>query len=651
MENLFIQSLQNKFQSILPGIKKGAKEWIEIGKYLPEAMGETIREGKLLSFLPQKVQDPIRKAVEFIEPKGDDAYSRLIRKTKVDPIGAMGGVKNIAKESASKLARASSKFLKAEIKAAAFPIFKGFNDLTTKILNKLTGRSTVSKQFISDLTNAPDLKQAERNVIRNVLDSYIGSPASTKYTLPREMNALKIQAQGYNTPWEFEKAIMQFEKPSAAVEKGMRAPEFRKTFGKDLGTFWRYAKKGELPEGQVSVLTQKSKDIPVDEFANKVKQELLPLKINKDYTSETGKGYLNKWENTAVLPDELRGNVANYSEHVWESPIRTSAGGQHFSSEAAPNYFGHTRVEDLAGQSKGIIAKRTPPQVPDLGTVSVKGNLTGERFKYGQTRRVIELQSDLYQKGALAQEGEILSSTVKELAQKEGWTVATRKQYNNLIIKEGKRGTELKKLQQYNDPTAHFRMVREEVKQAAVDGKIKLQFPTGNTAMKIEGLGEYAGNERGFYTIVKGQAIPMKVERLKIGLEMNDAGANKWRITEVLGEGRFKAMTKEHYQRLGTKEQFLKKNKDVGLWNSYNEQFDISGKVDINDPIYKFYEKDLGKYITNKYGAKQITDPQGVTWYEFNITPEMGKAPVEAFSALPFLTQKDEDKQPLFINK
>jgi hypothetical protein len=33
-------------------------------------------------------------------------------------------------------------------------------------------------------------------------------------------------------------------------------------------------------------------------------------------------------------------------------------------------------------------------------------------------------------------------------------------------------------------------MVREEIKKAAQDGKTKLQFPTGETAMKIEGLGD-----------------------------------------------------------------------------------------------------------------------------------------------------------------
>lgn len=47
--------------------------------------------------------------------------------------------------------------------------FQGFEDLSTKLLEKLKGRTTVSRQFIEDLSNSPDLKQAERDLIRRIL--------------------------------------------------------------------------------------------------------------------------------------------------------------------------------------------------------------------------------------------------------------------------------------------------------------------------------------------------------------------------------------------------------------------------------------------------------------------------------------------------
>lgn len=52
--------------------------------------------------------------------------------------------------------------------------FKGFTDLSTKLLEKLKGRTTVSRQFIEDLSNSPDLKQPERDLIRRVLGEESG---------------------------------------------------------------------------------------------------------------------------------------------------------------------------------------------------------------------------------------------------------------------------------------------------------------------------------------------------------------------------------------------------------------------------------------------------------------------------------------------
>lgn len=223
-----------------------------------------------------------------------------------------------------------------------------------------------------------------------------------------------------------------------------------------------------------------------------------------------------------------------------------------------------------------------------------------------------------------------------------------------------------KKLQQYNDPTAHFRMVREEIKKAAQDGKTKLQFPTGETAMKIEGLGDTRAfrmdnpDPRGLTSM-----IDVTPNQLKVGLEVVNLGegadADRWIITDVLGDGKFKAVPKEklddirNYLELKLSDndildknlfankineankgkaskEFLERleNYRSNKLNSNQEQFDISGKIDTNNPIYKFYEKDVAKYLKNKYNAKPVTDELGVTWNEVEITPEMG-GPVEAF--------------------
>ena len=165
----------------------------------------------------------------------------------------------------------------------------------------------------------------------------------------------------------------------------------------------------------------------------------------------------------------MRGSVKNYKENIYESPVKTSAGSTHFSGQT-DKYFGHTRIEDMADN---------------------------------KTRRVIEVQSDLYQKGNL--EKELMNNEVKNGS-------------GNYADRLQNRAKEYVKLNQYNDPTAHFRMIREELKKAAQDGKTKLQFPTGETAMKIEGLGET--QSWGVRNTNTGGMVPISEANMKVGMKV-----------------------------------------------------------------------------------------------------------------------------------
>ena len=389
-------------------------------------------------------------------------------------------------------------------------VFGGFNDLTTKVLDRLKGKSVTSKQEILDFTNMPELKQAERDLIRRISEDY-----------------------------------------------------------KDK--------------------------IPVQEFANKVKTELLPL-------TRQDVGRMSRYENIS-LPRELRGPVANYGEHIYESPIKTSAGDVHFSGAgmAKENYFAHTRIEDLPDKT---------------------------------TRRVIEAQSDLFQKGRLeAENNKLIPETIDYTSGERKVTPQYRED----------RTAELSKLEPYENNWMP-RIVREEVKQAAKDGKTKLQFPTGETAMKIEGLGGESNNWANSeinHTLTKDEVF--------IGNEItNDSGNSWWVITKDYGDGKFQAVQKDVFERVAEDSgkypspddaiQALKEDafprSDI---QTDVESFDISGKVDTSNPIYRFYEKEVGKFLTNKFGAKLVTDPQGVKWWEVAVDREKAKLPVEAFGAAPFI--------------
>jgi hypothetical protein len=387
--------------------------------------------------------------------------------------------------------------------------------------------------------------------------------------------------------------------------------------------------------------------VPVKEFADRVKLELLPLK--RAVGAKGGGGYEG-----ISLPDELRGPIANYQEHLYQSPIKTSAGDVHFTKEVVPNYFAHTRIEDIGGK--------------EVEWYKTANGYERKRFVDSGTRRVIELQSDLFQKGRLESEkirikGKPQFTSIaadrillknRGLSDKEIDDFYKKVSEKNDSIRADllRREKEVSQLEPYRN-TWHERIIREEVKQASKDGKTKLQFPTGETAVKIEGLSQRdfwkVLDENGKYKTMRGglregsnvylgtDAQPEVGMRIIQGIQDQE-----WIITDVLGEGKFEAVPKAYVaDDNGIIKQHLLDRVKAGDARMV-EEFDISGKVDQNNPIYKFYEKEVSKYLVNKFGAKRIKDERGVEWNEVTITKEMKGKPVEAFGVVSGVEQDPE---------
>lgn len=452
--------------------------------------------------------------------------------------------------------------------------FKGFKDLTTKVLKRLEGKSITSKEEILDFTNMPELRQAERGLIRDVLKDFKGTQVAVK------------------------------------------------------------------------------------EFAERVQTRLLRLTRAWDTPRYEG----------IRLPDELRGPVANYKEVIYESPIKTSAGQKHYDG-FSDNYFAHTRVEDLG----------KPTVVGEMFDVNV-GRPGGKNVElsFTDTRRVVELQSDLFQKGGLTQETSFSKSrlayedyaTPQQL--KEARKLDAKMREPNFRSRENPdivrrwadlmdeirpaRTAEVARLEPYRN-TWHERIIREEVKQAAKDGKKKLQFPTGETAMKIEGLGEVDQ----FAHVGGGGEIGhvLRTDNMRVGDIVARSGTGRgtatereqFIITEILEGGKFKAVPK--WVETNLKKEFkttldeLKNavgGRDANIYvESFTETFDISSKIDTSSPIFRFYEKEVGRYLKSRYNARPITDPQGVKWWEVDVKPEWANDPIEAFVATPLLLQDNGD--------
>lgn len=571
------------FEDILaekPPVKKEAPQ-VQTDKDIYDKLQKMANDGRF----GEKSWDDLAK--QFKEKTGKD-----IMDTGFDSFDEAGMIKktpNTAKEklvaSRKTKAKPTEESKNAKPKEEKYRVAEDMNkaQLTTKILKGLGDRETVSKEFIQNMTNSGDVKQVEKDLIRWLLES--------------EGDKVNVA--------DFKKKVQAELLPLKRVNN------------QEFVELWREMRRlNEKKLGNLSYTERENINAKSREIVNK---------LNKDTSRR------NKYEQVS-LPDDLKWNVKDYIENIYESPIKTSAGGTHFSGQTE-NYFGHTRLEDMAD---------------------------------GSTRRVIEVQSDLFQKGNLEKEW-ISKRAITDMWDKE---LAVIDRFGNTQVRAkwetqkmiDARQQELAKLSQYNDPTAHFRMIREEVAQASKDGITKLQFPTGETAMKIEGLGGNNGLWSWRLTGEGGERLITDLTPDNLEVWMTVSNGDPWIITDVLWDGKFKAVPKSEYEfalwaHMDTKMSSSSPYKtvwdmpeDVRLkWiadriSSFNETFDISWKVDQNNPIYKFYEKEVGRYLKNKYDAKLVTDDKGVSWYQVDVKESMGW-PVEAFRAGKNITQNLTPKQ------
>ena len=480
-------------------------------------------------------------------------------------------------------------------------VFQGFDDLTSPFLDKIQGSSLASPEFFQNAMNQSGVKQAEKDIAGNVLQQY---PGATK--------------------------------------------------------------------------------IPVQDFAEQFKNQLLPLTRDSlqdapygDYSSSA-----QKYENVN-LPYDQRGPTNNYSENIYQSPIPTSAGGVHFGSipNYTDNYFAHTRTEDVAPNIDGWSSN--PNLAIDGNTGHLIDKTTGQIVTQADTRRLLEVQSDLFQKGNLNKEtGKGLSGLNNDeilnlLPPAEGKEYSDLMSYNRSLgngehltdeqrmrlsdlnsqasnLYASQRQQELSPLQAYQD-IWHERVLRQEMQKAAQDGIKTLQVPTGETAMKIEGLGQ--GEDS--WTDYHKQSSPLSADELEPGKAITpttDLGAidenDPHIITSVQGDGKFRSLNDltaqneyEIYEKVLKK--YADKNGDIPdigsikftpsdlkLMDKYAENRDISNKVDTSDPIYQFYENKIGKFVKSKYGAQPVTDDNGVTWNSLRVDPSLAKKAISAFSLL-----------------
>ena len=377
-----------------------------------------------------------------------------------------------------------------------------------------------------------------------------------------------------------------------------------------------FAKRPELKKGEADLLKRlgtevKENKISAQEFADSMKMELLELKPVKVKDPQ--------YKYVTVDATARRGGAdipmaKNYEEVVFESPITTN-GSSHFPN--SKNYFAHARGDEVVEGGKKIWREQEIQS--DL---LQKEGLAAQRTQLGQlprSKREIEQFINMEKSRNYPDQATIqrLENELKDI----------NKTNKDIQVRFAERGKEIDKLEPFTNDRFGERIMRERIKEKASKGYSKYRLPTGETIGKIEG---FSTNE---FLINRTGRVTRNVNDLKVGMEITDANTStEWIITDILGDGRFKAVPKQGVKNWRVKNNIAQLQNIYGDWVDMKggETFDLTGK---SNPQYRRYQ-DWGKFLKNKYGGKEVTDPQGNSWIEIDLEPKYKKMPIEAFGLI-----------------
>ena len=258
----------------------------------------------------------------------------------------------------------------------------------------------------------------------------------------------------------------------------------------------------------------------------------------------------------------------------------------------------------------------------------------GEEKVFGasKTRRILEVQSDLFQKGR-----------DKQLLVPVNEKVAADYMF-------GKQSEEMKELLNSNqflqllnkDNNWVTFFVKSIIQDSAKKGYEKVLFPSGNTASKVEGhttLEEFKKQKEDRIKYLEEKKVTLKD---KIQKEYDDA--QKDNVSKSL-----------YFEEYGSKtvEQIFD-NENSGIENEIiilKQELERVEKEGFGalKPIYNFYENTVANVLKKQgYAPKQITDEYGNTWNEIEVVPQREQSTI-LFQLDPGMIEKNNKQLDGFL--
>lgn len=413
-------------------------------------------------------------------------------------------------------------------------------------------------------------------------------------------------------------------------------------------------------------------------FTQRVEDQLLPLKVSKsDEYADYGLENIISDGDFAVRPGEVDPSMrslglstANAQTHIWKLPDDQVHGiPNHFGDD--PAYFAHTRRFDTAApgeegyqwgvhgdQEQGKIRhivevqsdliQRASKPLPEAEKTALHGEwkqnmeLSNLRGEGGNSRALpVDLSEDQL-KGIISKGDELHKSTGFDYGVRtkplEDYSLSELRSMASFVVQRATvRGSEiLKKLSAGQglpdkvkplEKTWHQRILREENRLAAQEGINTMRVPVGSTAERVESWprNEHIQYEKiplDPYTSTKGETYTPtgKVSVHRDG----DSGEQFYGVEVKTQDGSLKTLDSEG---------------DVFPWtdeleNKIDDFEPVSSKHEELSPehqgLFNFYDKDLRKFATKEFGAKEITDSKGNKWMEWKVNPESSKKPIQA---------------------
>lgn len=420
----------------------------------------------------------------------------------------------------------------------------------------------------------------------------------------------------------FQKVDYQFKSAEKILANLSKIKQWEKVVTNPPMIWEKIQKDLQIPKEQLELIKNSE--------GKTVEEKLTNFLSNYSYTVEinTAKQAPKRFNNEYLDADELIGHLVNgelveRSENSQYYSNLTVPGGANYTENEistpliTPSIKGHAQFST----DKGIGWFRSDEQITNkvksekwIETIqgSEGENINIERRTKdvgGKTRRILEVQSDLFQKGRdkdkLTSDNSVFDLFEDEIKEFEEIGLDKlsdegKKRYaeiqNHIFV--NKENQFLQLLNKDNNWVTFF--IKSIIQDSAKKGYEKVLFPSGNTASKVEGhqtLEEF---------------IKVKQDRIdKLNSDVNYF---------------VEKYNPEIHDAWKNKEDFRKYQEELADIEISQLQVEIDNVkqegLSALAPIFKFYEQQITNILKKNYNVKSITDEYGNTWNEVEIKPE-----------------------------